>query len=253
MKKITYNYILLFFSAILFGFPSFAQTVSGVIFDAQSMNYLPQVLVVNKKTNAQTFSAENGFYQILADKNDTLQFLLNGYSPLLLTVSIANKQKLETVFLKELHQTLKEIVIQSDHRIKDSIDQRIIYKKYINDANFRPSINSINSSGMGFGLSFNGLVSYAVSVVSGRQSRLEKFKRNLENEEKSKYINTKYNVLLVQDVLKLDAEAAQQFILKNPMPIEFAAQATALEMKIWIREAYKKMNQPKSSPSRNSR
>lgn len=106
---------------------------------------------------------------------------------------------------------------------------------------------------MGFGLSFNGLVSYAVSVLSGRQHRLEKFKKNLEIEEKSKYINTRYNVNLVQDVLHLDAEAAHQFIIKNPMPIEFVAQATALEMKIWIRETYKNRNQTKSSPSRNSR
>ena len=127
------KYILFF---MLLSLACFAQEVkiSGVVKDMQN-NVIESALIVvhnqDEKTIGYTYSLENGSYSIMIEKTDyeTIQIILSclGYSSKKIKIDPQNKTLIiENVVLEKKIENLKEVIVETNQRIKINQDTTTI-------------------------------------------------------------------------------------------------------------------------------
>lgn len=231
------NIRLLISVSLLLANVASGQNISGVIYDRDSLNMIPNVVVTNTRTNLSATSNTLGAYIISAGEGDTIVFTRQGYILQKEIVSPQNKERFQTVLMKRPSYRLSEVEIVSDERVKDSINQRIIYKKTIEDAERKPKLHV--GSPTGFGLFLDGPFTALARRISGKQKKDKAFVEELTQDEQNKYIQTRYNIAKVTAVMNINDSLARAFIAHNPMPYDFARTARELEIKMWIRERFR--------------
>jgi len=231
---------------------SAGQSISGAVYDADSIVAVRNVRVTNQRTDIVTYTNRSGTYRIVAEDGDTLLFVHEGHRPHRVVVNTDRRELHEVIFLRKLNVRLGEVEITGNDRVRDSINRRQIYRKQLTDAERRPRVSRVRSTNIGFGVEIDGPLSYGIRKITGQQKKLEKFRNQLVTEEQDKYIRSRYTVALVKSLTNLDDLAAEQFILAHPMPYDFASQASDLELKAWIREQFRKGRPRKQSPIRSS-
>lgn len=229
-----------------------AQTISGAVYNSDSIVAVRNVKVINQRTDVSVMTNRMGTYRLVAQEGDTLLFLHEGYRPQRVVVNMRRRELHEVIFLYKLSVQLTEVEIGADDRVRDSITRRQIYRKELKDADHRPRISNARTTNIGFGVEVDGPLTYGIRKLTGKQKKLEKFKTRMENDERDKYVRSRYTVPLVRNLTSLSNEEAERFILTHPMPYDFATQATDLEIKAWIREQHELSKPKRSSPIRVS-
>lgn len=137
---------------------------------------------------------------------------------------------------------LKEVEVLSEMAKfkRDSALQRTIYRKALKDAATKAKPQLLLNKPGEVGISMEGGVSAFAMWVSGKKKKLKKFSAMLEAGERQRYTDVRYNAGLVSRVMGIDDSAALAFVDSHPIPYDFARAASDLEIKMWIREEYKR-------------
>lgn len=177
---------------------------------------------------------EDGSFKIETPVNDSIFISYLGYERY--SIAPGKNNYLGLIYLKHNAIDLKEIRVESPYLQyqKDSLENRIIYGKEIRDAQ-RKTKHYIKD----FKYTADGFFSEIVVGLSGKKKRQKRFFEQLKRDEKSRFIALFYNTLIVKDLTKLDDSTAEQFIVNNPMPYDFARTASTLEINMWIREKFR--------------
>jgi hypothetical protein len=219
--------------------PSVAQEVHGIIISEKSGRAVSDVLVANKRTGESVYSDSLGAYTIPALEGDLLFFYRLGYNSRRETVQTV-KGKMPVMVLASSEITLEEVQVRGNTYKIDSIERSIIYRKAMNDANQKVKVS------VGTGIAFNGLIGKTVSRITGREKRLQRFKRTFVQGERDRFINTRYNTEVIYRVTGLTGDDAGKFLNAYPIPYDYARTASELELLMWIRNNYKQYsNKPK--------
>jgi len=216
-------------------FGTTAQYIQITVLDESNLHPVAQAEVANKRSKNIQRTDEKGNVNIDGEIGDTLFLHHDDYSFKKIIITSKN----ETVYLIPLNKinVLEEVEVKSDLAKfkKDSMDNAQIYRKMRTDIN--RSITII----IGFpGVSLNGGVSRFARWISGRQKREKRLYKMMINDEQQKFTALRYNNKTVKDLLKINDSLVQIFIRENPIPNDFARSASDLELKVWIREQYKK-------------
>lgn len=138
---------------------------------------------------------------------------------------------------------LKEVEVLSDmgRYKRDSAFMDTVYRKAFKDANSKIKFKMTN------GLVFENLPSEVAKKLTGRKKREKKFLHTYQAMQSEKLVAIRYNSSSVGSVTGLKGDDAARFINANPMSEGFARTASELELKMWIRDHYKRWRDNKPS------
>lgn len=232
-----YRYIICFIATCMPGMYALSQTVSGTVFDNDSKAAIQYVTLTNKRTGASTSTDVLGHFIIGALPGDTVFFAHPAFqfSPRVM----GTQTKDVDIFIEKRRYQLREVEILSDMAKykKDSAEKFTIYRKTLQDANHKTTLNFNN------GIGATGLFSALALKVSGKEKRSRKFQEMLIADEQRKFIELRYNKPLVISLTGLSDSESEAFIEHYSIPYDFVRSASDLEIKMWIRNNYKKWQQ----------
>ena len=130
------------------------------------------------------------------------------------------------VTMEPSENELKEFTLHSgpSQYQRDSAERRDIYKLPLQR---RPPS------------AFVSPVSALAEKFSKKAKRTYAFQKEFEQGEVDRFIDTRYTTKLVAQMTGLTGDSAAAFMYANPMPYEYARNASDLELKMWIRSSYK--------------
>lgn len=222
----------LFYVLALFLLPVITSAqVSGVVTSADGI-VLEYVLVANQDTRQYTYTDEKGLFTLTAGDGDTVIFMLAGYKAQ--SIAAERLAKNSTVKLGKLSYSMEEIEVRPDlERYKEEHAEMLrTYNKTFADAERKPEVFGSN------GLVVSGLISGLASRISGKRKRDQRFAEDFKRTENQKLVNIRYNPDVVMSAAKTSEDTAILFIRNNPMPVDFAKNASSLELLMWIRDEY---------------
>ena len=154
---------------------------------------------------------------------------------LLLALLLAGNAAGQTTDSAYMQGEIKEVKVRSPYAKwkEDSARNRLIYKKELADAVFKPIV-SLNN-----GIQLDGFFSNLALIISGKKKRYQKFKAEIERNEREDFSSIRYTPAVVTRVTGLEDSAAVVSIKQNPMPRNFLVAATELEFLQWIRDRQK--------------
>jgi hypothetical protein len=222
LKKLFYIFIV----TVLFSLASNAQVkISGVLKN-NAKELLSSASVSNITLKSGTFTDRLGKYAITAYVGDTLEFSYLGYVSYEYVVPDGGYVIEKNVTLSKKANILTGVKISGLTQYqKDSIARVKLY----DDALGYTQETSIKSP-----------ISSLYQQFSKKYKDLRKFQEQFANMEQQKYIDTKYTYELVVSQTKLTGEEVAHFMNSNPLDYEYARVATDIELKMWIRNKYKK-------------
>jgi hypothetical protein len=217
-----------------------AQTLKGIVVDAETAKPLYPVTVVNLTTEQSTSTSESGYYELSAKNGDGISFSFLGYHT---EQRIANPWAELRVELLPLTVQLKEYILHPDYTPfqKDSAAMATLYSTELNKKAIKPGFSTANGGG------FTGLIGGPVQKISKSYRQNKKFKENFKRDIEQKYIDTKYTRGLVAALTGFGGDTLAIFMNTYIMEYPFARAASDLEIKMWIRNNYKEYLKPKTS------
>jgi hypothetical protein len=200
-----------------------AQTIKGVVVDAESQKPLFPVNVINVSTQRSVMTDEQGDFVIRAGKSEILSFTFPGYHTI---EKIINNISPLHVEMPPINVKLPEYLLKDlTPYQKDSIEMMALYNHELSQKPFKPSI-SFNG-----GISFNGLISSVAQHFTKSYKNSKRFKENFRSEQEQKYMDSRYTPVLVTSLTLLKDDSLAQFMNTYKMDYSFARQATDLEIK----------------------
>lgn len=218
--------------------PANAQYVRGVVRNMNDNKYLQDVLVVNTRTQASTYTNDSGYYKLYASTGDTIAYMLISFR----TVRKATEagQPLQNIYMERAGYMLREVnILPAQEKWEEEHKEMLkLYNKTFTDARRKPK--TILSAGTMAGITVDGLITEMASRISGQKKKDKRFLKDFEQTEEQKYIDLRYNPEAVIYATGTTYDSAVRFIYHHPMELSFARDATAIEFMMWIRDNYRK-------------
>jgi hypothetical protein len=223
---------------LLFSSFAGAQTLQGVVVDANTGRPMYLVSIVNKHTQQVAFTDEKGFYSIPAVQGEVVLFSFIGYTPVERPKPPSVILATLNILMEPLEYQLKEFRFLPGHLTKyqsDSAERVSIYKIQLQREPPSP---------------FNSPASAIAELFSKRAKRTYQFQKNFAAGEIEKFVDTRYTPALVTTLTGLTGDSIGHFMYAFPMPYDFARAGSDLEIKVWIRENFKKFREDAATRSR---
>lgn len=239
--KIFLNLLFLLFASVA----SFGKHLSGRVQSDGDGTLLSDVTIINlKHPEIGTTSDGNGKYSIRADKGDSVQFSLVGYSTRILLYTGDNEYWFETVLMRVRSMVLDTVVVRKEltKHEKDSFEHRALYNE---ELNFKPAKVKYSFKKNPFVL--ESPVSGLIEKHTRYYKKLKKFKQVYNDQEALSFIDARYPPELVTQMTGLKEDSLYRFMQTYPMTYGYAKQASDLEIKMWIKYNYKNWGQKKES------
>lgn len=228
--------LLCFFTALLFTIIVHGQTLQGVVTDKTTGKPIFPGTVVNVRTQQASLTDAAGFYTITAMQGDIIAFTCIGYKTV-------EKVKPPSVIIATLNVSMERTEYELDEVILrpgaltqyqfDSIQRAEIYKTPLQRKPPSPLMSPVSALAEKF---------------SKKAQRIYQFQEDFVVAEQQKFIDTRYNPTMVSAITGLTGDSVAYFIYAYPMPYDFARTASALEIKMWVRDNYKQwMRKPEES------
>ena len=204
------------------------QTVQGTIKDGISRKPLFPVTVVNTRTLQVVYSDAHGNYVIAAENGDEITYSCIGYrkeqriKPKSVLIATVN------VDMEPVEYQLQEVRLQPGlltRYQRDSIERKVTYKSVLERRPPSPVMSPVSA---------------IADKFSKKSQRAYQFQKDFANSELQKFIDTRYTPALVSSVNNISGDTVAWFMYYHPMPYDFARAATNLELKMWVRDNFKK-------------
>lgn len=204
-----------------------AQSLQGVVTDAQTHKPLAGATVVNVITQQITYTDANGFYTVPARQGDVVAFTYIGYKsaerskPISVVIATLN------VGLERSAYDLQEVFLRPGKLTQYQIDSAERATTYKLPLQRRPPSP------------FMSPASALAELFSKRAKRTYEFQKVFVAGEIEKFVDTRYTPELVTALTGLTGDSIGHFMYAYPMSYDYARLATNLEVKMWIRDNYK--------------
>jgi len=206
---------------------AFAQVVKGMVTDARTGDPLAVVTVVNMATQQAVYTDRQGEFVITAKSGERLAFSYMGFKTQERMAPPAINIATMRIEMEPLSIEMDELVVRpgySNYQL-DSIKRRETYARVLAQKK-RTSIMSP--------------VSLIADKFSKRRKRIYAFQKSFNYWETQMFIDSRYTTELVNRMTGLTGDTLAHFMNANPMPADYARTATDLELKMWIRDRYKR-------------
>jgi len=179
--------------------------IKGTVYDRSARIGMVGVSVMsNSGAGAVTDSA--GHYSIVVPTTDSISFSYQGKSTMKFAVREINPLRPYDMSLRVDVHTLPTVVVSTlrlgDYKT-DSLKNREEYRKIFD---YAPEYLSGGSGGIGVGINLDALLSMK------KIKRMENFRRFMEREEREKYIDNRFNKVLVKKITGLESPALDTFM-----------------------------------------
>ena len=181
-----------------------------------------------------TITDSLGNYQITVAEKDSIWFSYLGKpTPKYPVLKIADINQFD-IALRLKSDVMQEVKIKTRSYRLDSIQNRKDYAKVFNFR--RPNVASMTSIGpTGAGIDLDELI----RVFQFRKNKsMEKFRERLEEQERQKYIDHRFNKALVKRLTNLDGETLNAFMLKYRPSYAFAITASEYDFQLYIKKCF---------------
>lgn len=208
-------------------FSAGAQTLHGLITDAQTGKPLSPVVVINLRTGRSVYTDDKGQFALPAQSGDKIGLSFIGYKTIQWLMPPTSGATLHRIGMEPLSYELEETVIHGHNRTQyqlDSLERQSTYQRAL----AREHGGSVMSP-----------VSLVAEKLSKRSRQVFKFQKEFNYWEKQRFIDSRYTPELVQALTGLGGDTLAHFMNTHPMPYDYARTASELELKMWIRNNYK--------------
>lgn len=232
-------YILLL---VVIAFSANAQTdmaatkiISGIVTDSAFGKPLAGISVQNITTKSGTKTNYRGTFSLEVGNDNYLKFSYTGYKPRIIRVKDINDIDILKVTMAIGRVQLKAVKITKPLTPyqQDSVERASLYKDVFNYKQETSAMSPITT---------------VFQKFSKKHRNMRNFKEQVLQNEKQKFIDTRYTTEMVADITKLEGDKVAYFMNAYPMEIDFARVASELEIRMWVRynwADYKKKNQIK--------
>jgi hypothetical protein len=202
--------------------PVFALVWHGRIVDAETKQALQGVVVTNLVTKVQVLTNEQGQFDMVGNVGEKVSFVCPGYRiQTHLIIPIVEGIRLN-FSMRLMSNDLKEFVFVKKYNTQyqiDSAERRSEQSRVL--ARQKSSIGSP--------------VSFLAERLSRKQRSIFKFQKDFVRMEADQFVDTRYSVAAVTSLTHLGGDTLAYFMQQYPMAYDYARNATALELKMWIR------------------
>ena len=194
-------------------------------------------VVIQSGSGTTAVTDSNGRYTIVAAEKDSLVFIYQNKPTLKFPVSqVPNIGAFDIslhVRVNEKFKTLKEVRVYAKNYRQDSAQNREDYAKLFNYQ--KPGIKLSSSSYSGAaGVDLNELINI---FRFKRNKQLRKMQLRLEEEEKEKFIDYRFNKAAVRRVARLDGKDLDSFMKEYRPEYEFTLNSTVVDFYQYILDA----------------
>ncbi|HTB52082.1 MAG TPA: carboxypeptidase-like regulatory domain-containing protein [Ferruginibacter sp.] len=223
---------LLFVAGNIFG----QLTVSGTVYDSTRTIPVKNVLI-KSKTGHHVVTDSVGYYTIPVQKNDSLVFIYrNKSTPEFAVSEIEDRSNFDVALRVRVlgkFKTLKEVTITSRSYQEDSIENRQDYE-HIFDYH-RPGLQtSIAENSGNAGLDLDELID---AFRFRRNKELHLMQQRLEEEEREKYVDYRFNKVLIKRITTIDSTDIDVFMKRYRPGFEFTQSSTIADFYQYILNA----------------
>lgn len=183
-----------------------------------------------------------GRYQINVAEKDSIWFSFLGKpTPKYPVLKILDVNEFD-IALQLKSEVMQEVRIKSHSYRMDSIQNRRDYAKVFNF--HRPNISSMTTIGpTGAGIDLDELI----RVFQFRKNKsTEKFKERLEEQERQKFVDHRFNKALVRRLTNLDGDDLNVFMLRYRPSYAFALTTSEYDFQMYIKKCYELFKQTKT-------
>lgn len=196
--------------------------------------YRIEAVTVMTTNGRMTMTDSLGRYQISVNEKDSIWFSYLGKpTPKYPVLKIPDVTQFD-IALRLKSDVMQEVRIKSRSYREDSIQNRRDYAKVFDF--HRPTVGSMTSIGpTGAGIDLDELI----RVFQFKKNRsMEKFKERLEEQERQKFIDHRFNKALVRRLTHLDGSELDVFMLKYRPSYAFALTASEYDFQLYIKNVF---------------
>lgn len=188
------------------------------------------VLATNGKV---TMTDSTGRYQVDVRERDSIWFSYQGKpTPKYPVLKIADVTQFD-IALRLKVDVMQEVRIRTRSYKADSIQNRKDYKKIFDFQ--RPNLGTMTSIGpMGAGIDINELIRL---FQFRRNAATVRFQQRLVQEERDKFIDRRFNRILVRRLTNLEDEQLEEFMKTYRPDFEFASATSDYDFQSYIKRA----------------
>lgn len=211
------------------------------MYDSSRLYRIEAVTVISTG-GRMTVTDSLGRYQILVGEKDSIWFSYLGKpTPKYPVLKIPDVTQFD-IALQLKSDVMKEVRIRSRNYREDSIQNRRDYAKVFNF--HRPTIGSMTSIGpTGAGIDLDELI----RVFQFKKNKsMEKFRERLEEQERQKFIDHRFNKALVRRLTSLDGSNLDVFMLRYRPSYAFTLTASEYDFQLYIKKCFELYKSPKS-------
>ena len=235
-KKILLRLVIILFYFVPIGLKA-QISITGRVYDISKINYVENVRVVSG-AGVLSVTDSLGNYHIWSNEKDSLTFIYNNKATQKFAVSKITDPNHFDISLhinaKGKYHVLKEVTVFSKSYQQDSIENRKLYA-YVYSFSKPGLKGSVNEDGSA-GLDLNELINM---FRFKRNQRILSFQKRLEEQEKEKYVNYRFNRLFIKRVTGLEAPLLDTFIVWYKPSYEFTSSSDEVVFNQYILNAFK--------------
>lgn len=206
--------------------PAFALVWRGCIVDAETKQPLQGVIVTNLVSKRQVSTNAQGQFDLEANAGEQVSFVCPGYRaqthqiiPIIEGIRLNFSMRLMSNELKEFVVVKKyKTQYQADSAERRSEQSRVLARQKSN---------------------IGSPVSFLAERLSRKQRSIFKFQKDFMRMEADQFVDTRYSAAAVASLTHLGGDTLAYFMQQYPMAYDYARNATALELKMWIRYNFK--------------
>ncbi len=199
--------------------------IKGHVYDSSFNKVLTPVSIENLTTHQGTFTNSNGEFQLEAKMGDYLYFTYVGFKNKSIKVKEDDLTRPIKIIMSLKPVLLKDVTIYrgpTEYQ-KDSANRASIYKSAFEYEQQKSVMTPVTSIYQKF---------------SKKYKNLRKFQDQIQDMERQKFIDTRYNTDLVKVLTKLPDDSVSIFMNQYPIEYDFVRAASDLEIKMWIKYNY---------------
>jgi hypothetical protein len=220
-------------------------TIRGTVYNMYRTRPLDAVSVISTSGNG-TITDSTGYYMILVNEKDSISFSYLGKFTIKFPVSGINVANNFDIALHVDPTVLREVRIFPRNYHLDSAQNR---KDYARVFDFRKPGLSISGPGQGLGVGLD--LDELINVFRfQRNRRMLAFQRRLEEEERDKFIDHRFNRSVVRKTTRLEDNELDSFMVKYRPSFEFCKTSSEYDLLEYIKLACQEY---KGTKPRNSR
>lgn len=189
-----------------------------------------------------TMTDSMGRYQIDVAEKDSIWFSYLGKpTPKYAVLKMMDVNQFDIALTLKSH-ILEEVKIRNRNYRQDSIQNRKDYARIFDFQ--RPRLSTMTNIGPG-GAGFD--LQELIRVFQFRKNRAtEKFRERLEEQERQKFIDHRFNRGLVKRLTGLEEEALEVFMLRYRPSYSFSLLSSEYDFQLYIKKCYGQFTSPKT-------